>query len=104
MQLDAQTTTRSNGVWAIPMHSAHIYKTGLSTQMAYLRMAQGLTGAPSTYSKAKDIITVSSAISSMTVRKRDDSGSTERRQESRAMARKGGDSKKGISANILIPS
>ncbi|OAF60732.1 hypothetical protein VC83_03480 [Pseudogymnoascus destructans] len=50
----------ANGFWAIPLHHRHIYKTGFSThigQMAYLRMGQGLTGAPSTYSKAKDIIT-----------------------------------------------
>ena len=50
----------SNGYWAIKLHPAHAYKSAFSSafgQFAYLRMGQGLTGGPATYSKLKDIVT-----------------------------------------------
>lgn len=42
----------ANGLSAIPLRPAHIYKTGFTTHIG-----QGLTGGPSTYSKGKDMIT-----------------------------------------------
>lgn len=46
--------------WAVGLHRAHAYKTGfvsLLGQWCYLRMGQDLTGAPSTYTRLKDIAT-----------------------------------------------
>ena len=48
----------SNGFWCIPLFRPHAYKTAYPTYMGqacYLRMAQGLTGAPITYSRMKDV-------------------------------------------------
>jgi len=49
----------ANGYWAIPMYRPHAYKTVFSSileQFAYLRMGQGLTGAPHTYAQLKDLV------------------------------------------------
>jgi len=49
----------ANGYWAIPMYWPHAYKTAFSSilgQFAYLRMGQGLTGAPHTYAQLKDLV------------------------------------------------
>jgi len=49
----------ANGYWAIPMYRPHAYKTAFSSilgQFAYLRMGQGLTGAPHTYAQLKDLV------------------------------------------------
>ncbi|KAL3247644.1 hypothetical protein ABHI18_012339, partial [Aspergillus niger] len=48
----------ANGYWAVPLAEEHAYKTAFSTiygQYCYLRMGQGLTGAPATYTRLKDI-------------------------------------------------
>lgn len=50
----------ANGYYAIKTHAQHAYKTGISTAMGqycYLRMGQGLTGSPGTYTHMKDIAT-----------------------------------------------
>ena len=49
----------ANGYWAIPIYRPHAYKTAFSSilgQFAYLRMGQGLTGAPHTYVQLKDLV------------------------------------------------
>ena len=49
----------SNGYWAVPMHRAHAYKSAFSVvqgQMCYLRMGQGLLGAPRMYAQLKDLV------------------------------------------------
>jgi hypothetical protein len=49
----------ANGYWAIPMYRPHAFKTAFSSvlgQFAYLRMGQGLTGAPHTYAQLKDLV------------------------------------------------
>jgi len=49
----------ANGYRAIPMYRPHAYKTAFSSilgQFAYLRMGQGLTGAPHTYTQLKDLV------------------------------------------------
>lgn len=48
----------ANGYWAVPLTPEHAYKTAFDTHMGqyhYLRMGQGLAGAPQTYSRLKDI-------------------------------------------------
>src|SRR6266852_1353218 len=48
----------ANGYWAVPMTPQHAYKTAFDTHMGqyhYLRMGQGLAGAPQTYARLKDI-------------------------------------------------
>jgi len=48
----------ANGYWAVPMWKPHAFKTAFSTilgQFAYLRMGQGLWGAPHTYAQLKDL-------------------------------------------------
>ncbi|KAJ5578711.1 uncharacterized protein N7459_007675 [Penicillium hispanicum] len=48
----------ANGYWAVPLASEYAYKTAFITslgQFCYLRMGQGLTGAPGTYTRLKDI-------------------------------------------------
>ncbi|KAJ8175493.1 hypothetical protein LV161_008779 [Aspergillus fumigatus] len=48
----------ANGYWAVPLAIEHSFKTGFNSilgQFCYLRMGQGLTGAPGTYSKLKDL-------------------------------------------------
>ena len=48
----------ANGFWAVPMYPPHAYRTWLSTykgQWQHLRMGQGLSGAPQTYTRMKDI-------------------------------------------------
>jgi len=48
----------ANGYWAVPMWKPHAFKTAFSTvlgQFAYLRMGQGLSGAPHTYAQLKDL-------------------------------------------------
>ena len=50
----------ANGYWAVPMWKPHAFKTAFSTvlgQFAYLRMGQGLSGAPHTYAQLKDLAT-----------------------------------------------
>jgi len=52
-------TDGANGYWAIPMYRPHAYKTAFSLilgQFTYLRMGQGLTGAPHTYAQMKDLV------------------------------------------------
>ena len=47
----------SNGFFSVPMYLPHAYKTGFSCflgQFCYLRMAQGLCGAPHTFAQLKD--------------------------------------------------
>jgi len=49
----------ANGYWAIPMYRPHAFKTAFSSvlgQFVYLRMGQGLTGAPHTYAQLKDLV------------------------------------------------
>ena len=49
----------SNGFFAVPMYPPHAYKTGFSCflgQFCYLRMAQGLCGAPHTFAQLKDYV------------------------------------------------
>jgi hypothetical protein len=48
----------ANGYWAVPLALEHAYKTAFPSllgQFCYLRMGQGLTGAPGTYSRLKDL-------------------------------------------------
>ena len=48
----------ANGYWAVPLVPEHAYKTAFDTHMGqyhYLRMGQGLAGAPQTYTRLKDI-------------------------------------------------
>lgn len=48
----------ANGYWAVPLAIEHSFKTGFNSilgQFYYLRMGQGLIGAPGTYSKLKDL-------------------------------------------------
>jgi len=48
----------ANGYWAVAMYPPHAYRTAFSThngQWQYLRMGQGLAGAPQTYARLKDI-------------------------------------------------
>ena len=48
-----------NGFWAVPLAQEHAYKTGFGThrgQYYYLRMGQGLSGAPQTYTRLKDYL------------------------------------------------
>ena len=48
----------ANGFWAVRMNPAHAYRTAFATyngQWQYLRMGQGLAGAPLTYARLKDI-------------------------------------------------
>jgi len=48
----------ANGFWAVRMNPAHAYRTAFSTyngQWQYLRMGQGLAGAPLTYTRLKDL-------------------------------------------------
>ena len=50
----------ANGYWAVGVWPAHSYKLAFSSsegQMCYLRMGQGCTGGPATYSRLKDIVT-----------------------------------------------
>ena len=54
------TADAANGYWAVPLHRPHAYKTAFYAydgQYCYLRMGQGLTGRPATYSRLKDIVT-----------------------------------------------
>lgn len=49
----------SNGYWALPMKKEDINKTGFITpngQWVYLRMGQGLKGAPHTYAQFTDLV------------------------------------------------
>ena len=53
-------TDAANGYWAVGVWPAHCYKLAFSSsegQMCYLRMGQGCTGGPATYSRLKDIVT-----------------------------------------------
>lgn len=53
MQADA-----ANGYWAVPINLDDAAKTAFPTiygQMCYLRMGQGLAGAPKTYTRLKDL-------------------------------------------------
>ena len=48
----------ANGYWAVPMWKPHAFKTAFSTvlgQFAYVRMGQGLSGAPHTYAQLKNL-------------------------------------------------
>lgn len=48
----------ANGYWAVPLETEHAYKTAFGTvfgQFCYQRMGQGLTGAPGTYTRLKDL-------------------------------------------------
>jgi len=48
----------ANGFWAVSMHPSHAYRTAFSThegQWQYLRMGQGLAGAPQTYARLKGL-------------------------------------------------
>jgi len=48
----------ANGFWAVPMYPPHGYRTSFSTydgEWQYLRMGQGHSGAPQTYTRMKDI-------------------------------------------------
>ena len=48
----------ANGFWAVKMNPAHAYRTAFAThdgQWQYLRMGQGLAGAPLTYARLKDL-------------------------------------------------
>jgi hypothetical protein len=48
----------ANGYWAEPLVPEHPYKTAFDTHMGlshYLRMVQGLAGAPQTYTRLKEI-------------------------------------------------
>ena len=49
----------ANGYWAIPLAQEHAYKTAFGThrrQYHYLHMGQGLSGAPQTYTRLKDVL------------------------------------------------
>jgi hypothetical protein len=49
----------SNSYWAIPMKASDFNKTGFLTpnrQWVYLRMDQGLKGAPYTYAQSRDLV------------------------------------------------
>ena len=53
-------TDASNGYWAVGVFPAHAYRLAFSSamgQICYLRMGQGCTGGPGTYTQLKDIIT-----------------------------------------------
>lgn len=55
-------TDASNGYWAVGIFPPHAYRLAFSTvmgQMCYLRMGQGCTGGPGTYTQLKDIVTSS---------------------------------------------
>lgn len=48
----------ANGYWAVPLEPSHAYKTAFGMHMGqfhYLRMGQGLAGAPQTYTRLKDV-------------------------------------------------
>ena len=48
-----------NGYWAVPLAQEHAYKTAFGThrgQYHYLRMGQGISGAPQTYTRLKDVL------------------------------------------------
>jgi len=48
----------ANGFWAVRMNTKHAYRTDFAThngQWQYLRMGQGLAGAPLTYARLKDL-------------------------------------------------
>lgn len=48
----------ANGYWAVRLEPEHAGKTGFGTifgQFCYLRMGQGLTGAPGSYTRLKDL-------------------------------------------------
>ena len=50
----------ANGFWAIKVYRPHAYKLGFAAyngHYCYLRMGQGITGGPGTYSRLKDIVT-----------------------------------------------
>jgi len=50
-------TDAANGFWAVPLYPADPHKTALRTSIGefhYLRMGQGLLGAPQTYAHLKD--------------------------------------------------
>jgi len=50
-------TDAANGFWAVPLHWPDAHKTAFRTsigQFHYLRMGQGLSGAPQTYARLKD--------------------------------------------------
>jgi hypothetical protein len=52
-------TDASKGYWAVPVWPPHVFKTPFSRalgQFAYKRMGQGLTGAPMTYLRLKDLM------------------------------------------------
>ena len=52
----------SNGYWAIGIFNPHAFKLAFSSvlgQLCYLRMGQGCTGGPGTYTQLKDIVTSS---------------------------------------------
>jgi hypothetical protein len=52
-------TDASKGYWAVPVWPPHVFQTPFSRalgQFAYKRMGQGLTGAPMTYSRLKDLM------------------------------------------------
>ena len=47
------------GFYAVPIYPPHAYKTAFNTQLGqfyYLRMPMGLTGAPVTYARLKDLM------------------------------------------------
>ena len=49
----------ANEYWAVPLEETHAYKTVFDTHMGqyhYLRMGQGLAGAPQTYSQLKNLL------------------------------------------------
>lgn len=53
-------TDASNGYWAVGVFPPHAYRLAFSSamgQMCYLRMGQGCTGGPGTYTQLKDIVT-----------------------------------------------
>ena len=55
-------TDASNGYWAVGVFPPHAYRLAFSScmgQMCYLRMGQGCTGGPGTYTQLKDIVTSS---------------------------------------------
>ena len=54
----------ANGYWAVPLVQEHAYKMAFGThrgQFHYLRMGQGLSVAPQTYSRLKDILEIGRA-------------------------------------------
>lgn len=53
------STDATNGYWAVPIRPGDEYKTGFTTphgQYFYLRMGQGLKGAPMTYAQFTDVV------------------------------------------------